>query len=159
MRKAKNYVWTAVRVELDLNTSSPILGADIVTAAEWRSAGYETATLLAIRGWLSATPLDGTATEHTSMALITKKSNETAFSATDPNVVATYVDEDILWTGGYTAPNQSEAISRYFDVNVKTKRRITVNDEIRIVFSETTTISPQATRWVGVLRALVNTLS
>jgi len=106
-----------------------------------------------------AQPLDGTATRHLSFALITKKSNETTFASTDPNVVGTYVDEDILWTAGYAAPNQSEATAMYYEVNVKTKRKINVNDDIRLVFSEANTVSPQNTNWSGLVRCLVQTLS
>ena len=160
-RKAKQWVWTAARIDLDLNTAATPLGVDLAAGADWRSTttGYETATLTSIRGWLMASPLDGTATQHISFALITKKSNETAFSAADPNDVTTYVNEDILWTAGYSAPNQSEATGIYYSIDVKTKRKLSVNDDIRLIFSEAAAISPQATNWRGLVRCLIQTLS
>ena len=155
-RGPRNYIWTAARIEIDVNTGATPLRATLVQSTDWTQAvGFRRATLLGIRGWLSWRALTASASGD-ARAIIMKDATEAAVTAQDPNVITTYVDEDILWTGGYSGPPGSTSYGFNEVINVKAKRKITVDDTIRFVVSESLIASPNATRVAGVLRCLLN---
>jgi len=155
-RKAKNYIWTAVRVDLNADLGATPLQANIVQASDWTAApGFRRGTLMAVRGWLCAGAGVFTNIARDSRALIAKEAAEAPVGSLDPNLVTTYVNEDVLWTGGYNSVSGSTG-PVFFDVHVKTKRKITVDDEIRIVVSEALAGAPNGVSWTGILRGLIN---
>jgi len=81
------------------------------------------------------------------------------FGAGSPNpyTVATYAQEDIIWTGGATMFGGRS--SQLIDVDVKVKRRISTSQDVRLVVAADETISANLCTITGVLRGLVNTLS
>ena len=155
-RGPRNLVWTVV-----LNDNEQVLAAgtssnEICVASDWTAAdGFERATLLGIRGWISVARDDGSAFEGNFMGLIGK------FNAGEtkplPRVPATYEDEDILWTmGGNMMINDNGGRNgqpgAYFEVNVKSRRKIDVNTVISFEYQN----GLGGTRLSMVLRALID---
>jgi len=104
----------------------------IVDGADWeRSAtGFQSATLVAIRGWIAFTPL--TLASATWFSYIGMYDEDEASSLAD--VVATYQTETILWTHGGRQTSVIQAWTQgAVPVHVRAKRRLTNNMEIRLV--------------------------
>jgi len=157
-RGPKNNVWSVVLLDGVLIPAGTALEPTIVSPSEWQPAasGFEHATLLRIRGWLSiARRLDQVA-ESSIFMMIYKNAVDDGVS--DPSDVGEYPVEDVLWTGGARFPLLSGATSDVsvnpvqFDVDVKAMRRIDSAEEIRLslISSIANTV-----RISGVLRALI----
>ena len=156
-RSNRKYIWTAALIEIDTNTGSSPLQAVIANSTDWSAAGGNVpATLIAIRGWLCVRPLTYQAQNNVSEALIVKTDVDDDVGDLDPELVTTYVNESILWTGGYSYKNEAATVSTvqptYFDINVKAKRKMTAADNVRFVVSQSQ--GAAATKWNGVLRTL-----
>ena len=96
----KEKMWCSVLASNSSVTTSP-QSLDIVAPSDWaRGAGLERCTLLAVRGWL-AFRFNSTTTTGVFLALLVSDEDE---STQSPSDVATYTDEDILWTGGFIMP-------------------------------------------------------
>ena len=154
-RGPKNNIWTVVQVSNAAQSSSPS-GADIVIASDWvASAGFERATLLSIRGYISAAP-DVVDVSTGSLAMLIYIADKDTANV-DPQAVATYTEEDVLWTGGAQASGQGIAAiearpSFNWEVNVKSMRRITNGEDVRIGAAASVGLD---WRWTFVLRALL----
>ena len=151
----KNQLWTAVLFNGAPVSDSPAIEGGIVEPADWSSAaGFEKATLLRIRGWLSIVPVASSASAGTCFIAIYKVDADDPVRAFD-NVVE-YVDEDVIWTGGvsWTAATATpDLVPKTLVVDVKSMRKIDVAQEIRVSFvcgavNDDCLVS-------GVLRALV----
>jgi len=152
----KNQVWAALALVGIVVDDTPVVSANIVQSLDWVArGGFERATLLRIRGWLSFTP--PVAVPSTIFWCVGRVDNGVGVAALDPTLVATYVNEDILATGGQAVAVTAAAndlIVPNVDVDIKAMRKISVADEIRLAMRTT---GPAAAGWTvnGVLRALV----
>jgi len=158
--RSKRYIWTAAIVELDTNSGATPLQAIIANSTDYSAAGGNvTATLIAIRGWLCARPLVYAPQNTVSEALIVKTDVDDDVGDLDPANVATYVNESILWTAGFSAKLEAATVGilgpTYFDVNIKAKRKMTAADNVRFVCSQSQ--GAGSTKWTGVLRSLFST--
>ena len=153
-RKAKNYVWTAVRVNLQPDPGISPLKADIVAPINWRQAatGFQHATLVAIRGWICITTNE--ASELRSTCAIIKTGEEEPTD--DPNLVVMYENTDVLWTGGAVFGPTTAQGPVYHSINVKVKRKINTDEEIRFVCNNEG-LATNDPIFFGILRGLVNT--
>jgi len=148
--KGANYVWTAVLPGFGLITAGD--ESLIVAKTDWSNiVGFERATIMTVRGWLSFTS-GGTAAADYKWAIVLVDEDVPIQSSL---LADFYTDEDILWTGGgrkalTDAGDNSWQINH--DVNVKAKRKMTSGQELRIIFDVTATSSIHV---VGVLRALL----
>jgi len=154
--KRHDQMWTVLVIENQAFGPAPAVQLDLCDGADWAAGtGFERATLLRIRGWLVLNSSIDTAGSAAFMTISKVDENDPAAqgSPTDP---VTYVDEDVLWTGGAgttvlsaVAPDMR---AERFDVDVKAMRRMTLADDIRISFETT-----GADLWLvnGVLRCLV----
>ena len=146
-RGPKNNIWSVVTQQdtaLAADTNDEL---NIVDGADWTgSAGAESATLLRIRGYLGVAP--DAATDGAFQWYIARFDNDAA--SPSPTLPATYVDEDILATGGYQF-EASAGNAKMWEIDVKAMRRIGVGDEVRLVMRSIST----ATRNTVVARGLV----
>jgi len=155
VRKAKNLVWTAMLINIDVDTGATPLETNIVQATDWTGkVGFSRATVEAIRGYVFVSGLTNVATPRESRAVIVKDSVEATAVAANPALLGTYVDEDVLWTGGVRSAGL--LVGHYIEISVKTKRKITVDDNIKFIVSEEAAASPNGTTYWGILRALIN---
>jgi len=156
-RGPKNNVWTAVVFD-DVVISTTVIETAIVAPGDWQPSsgvGFEHATLLRIRGWLS----------------LARNDNEDVFGATflmiyvtdaddptnDPSLAATYSTEDVIWSSGiaYSAKGAASVEAgptTVIDVDVKAMRKINSAQQVRIAL-----VSSSASFVIvsGVLRGLV----
>ena len=102
---------------------------------------------MAIRGWLSCTAQTGTGGDTITMFIAVVDEDESPTGASlDPALAGSYIDEDILWTGGWTkqeATNSGSRASHWQEINIKARRKLhtgqairwqmtTTNDEIQV---------------------------
>jgi len=146
----KNYVWTAIRIGSALGTTPTKF--ELINDADWVSgAGQPTATIIAIRGWLSWQGVG--VSDANSMAFIGTQDDDIA-TQPDPDLVATYVNEDIMWTGGTTKGVAAiESLPGFStDINIKVKRKIKAGT--RLVLVAQSNVASQF-RLLGIIRCLL----
>ena len=157
--KLKNNMWSVVLLNDVLVPVSPGVEALICEPDEWQAAstGFEHATLLRIRGWLSFTRISATpGTFHTVFIIIYKVDQDQG--VVDASVGLNYTNEDVLWTGGLNWPSVSTVVGPEgttpvtMDIDVKAMRRIDSGTDIRISLVSTVN---NVTRASGVIRALI----
>jgi len=154
-RAKGKYIWSSILLEA-FNVPATPVGADIVIGTDFAAhSGREGVTLMAIRGWLSWVAQVGTGQDVCMcyMAVVDEDEASTAVSL-DPASVAVYTDEDILWTGGFSAQSTTDVGSKEQHVetiNVKARRKIHTGQEVRLIM----TTSNDEIQISGVLRALL----
>ena len=139
-RGPKNNIWAnALMNETAVGTA--VVSVPLVDATDWvRATGLERATLLSVRGWLSVSATPTIVTLVTWFAVIYVADKDA--SAVSPIAVATYGEEDILWSGGLNWPlGGAGAVERgpaaMMPINIKAMRRITSGQEIRLDMDST----------------------
>ena len=154
-RGPKNNVWTAVHVTNTAQSSTSI-EAGIVLASDWTNVGgFERATLLTIRGYISVSPNVVDVSTGSFMALIYIA--DKGATAVDPQVVTAYTEDDILWTWGAQSGGQGAAAIEARPtmtevINVKSMRRISGQQEVRVAVNASVGLD---WRWTGMFRALL----
>ena len=150
-RGKKNYTWTSIRIGSSL--TSTVSNFQIVNDADWfGGAGQQSGTIIAVRGWFDIVGT-GTADSNTMLYIGTVDEDVTSFA--DPNAAATYVDEDIMWTGGVGKGGMSAiepAPVKSFDINIKVKRKIKSGTDL--ILSAFCNIDDDV-RIIGIMRALI----
>ena len=129
-RGPKNNVWSVALLEEStiISTAGEI---DIVDPTDWRnsSAGFERATLLRIRGFVSiAAEATLAATSVVNMAIYV--TNDDDVGPGNPSATAFYVEDDVLWSRVLQLPaGHASVVERpptfNFEVDVKAMRKIT----------------------------------
>jgi len=141
--KKKELLWTAT-----LLGSAPVLTTPqeflLAEPAEWErsSLAFEKgATLERIRGWLSFGIDESSATNNGTLFAVIWLADidDAAFNGTN---VVTYTTEDVLWTGGHSFQDDGANVGawntqRYIDLDVKARRKLTSQKEVRISFTST----------------------
>jgi len=151
----KNQLWTVFVAE-QLNIQSSITELVLVQSSDWAiGGGLERATLLRIRGWFSAAPLKADVSKGALFACIYKVDEDGL--PVSPLTAAMYTDEDVLWTGGMqvsgvTAGTVEARPGFQFDVDVKSMRRFTSGEEIRLSLATAVGLDFDLS---GVMRCLV----
>ena len=146
MRSAKrrhDNIWTVVLTEFAGIPAAGQVDYDIVAPTDWErsSAGLERGTLLSVRGYMSMTNriVSESLGSGSVMGYLAKYDIGETSSA--PNVVNTYAEEDILWTGGRAIPFTNVDTpwnGWHHEFDVKAMRRITSGDNIRLVLKNLT---------------------
>ena len=135
-RGPKNYVWMTLLIGNVLVADGAIGGNNIVQTSDWAGDfGFERSTLLTVRGWLSFAGQGVTALSV--FALIAKIGDSEPDADIGPSLVASYTDNDILWTGGFNAQVESgdgPGAERHYreNIHIKVKRKMTVGDNIAL---------------------------
>jgi len=146
----KNYIWTSIRIGSNLDTT--VANFPLVNDADWvGAAGQPSATIIAIRGWLDIIGV-GVVSSNSFMYIGTVDEDVTTFA--DPNAAATYVGEDIMWTGGAgkgVAAIEGQAI-KSFDINIKVKRKIKAGKQL--ILSTVNNVDNDV-RLLGIIRCLL----
>ena len=152
----RNRIWTNVLSDEGTVGGGGSLTLDITRGTDWQRSGTgrEMATVVAIRGWISfAFEADSIAGGSLSALIGLFDEDEANPGVT---VVATYSDEDILWTGGIQLGSQfsNEGQAWNVEFNVKAKRKLSNGQELRFIM-ENGCLEP--CRVSGLLRALILT--
>ncbi len=142
----KNQVWaSALSSEVALGTLGQF-ELNMVQADDWSGTEGERGTLMTARGWLSVSA-DNDSTiakdEGGIFWYIGVVSDEVpAGSAPNPGLPQTYVSPSILTTGGFLWGATAIGVhrnSQQWDINLKTKRTIRADQQIRFVLFNATT--------------------
>ena len=159
-RRRGNLIWTSIKFDnLDVLTTPQNGGGSVVATGDWLAhAGRQECTLMSIRGWLHATKQLGSTSPDTLFLAMIKHDEDIGDTdaSLDPDVVQTYVDEDILWTAGWAAPGAHTLVgeaahSHYFDVNIKAKRKVSSAEVVDLISTTNNGLIAMS----GVLRALL----
>ena len=150
----KNNVWVPAVLDQSLSAGA-VLNLFLIAGADWDSstAGLERATLMTVRGYINVNfTWASLAAPRVWMAIVVVHKDVTFTDLSQP----AFYTEDILWTGGAktvftTTQSSQQQTDHSWDVNVRTKRRITDQQIVGLViFAEQVQIELQA-----VLRSLV----
>jgi len=118
----KNYVWTSIRIGSSLGTT--ITQFQLINDADWvGAAGQPSATIVGVRGWFDIVG-SGVVDSNTFLYIGTQDEDISTFAS--PNAAATYVNEDIMWTGGCgkgVAAIEGQPL-KSFVIDIKAKRKI-----------------------------------
>ena len=135
----KNLVWASVLASSQNVGTGTFLSFNIVQDNDWvRASGLERATLLRIRGWWSWITKDATGSHDGGPIFAYIGIYDEDETSADPSQVATYGEEDILWTSGLELPfTDSGAGQTQFNekIDVKAMRRIRKGQEVRLVIA------------------------
>ena len=137
----KNNIWSVVQME-DVSISTTPVDVVIMAPGEWQPAGsgFEHATLLRIRGWLSASK--GTAVGVGSLQMAIYVVDEDALTI-GALTTALYAEEDVIWTGGVQFGASSASVeappSVPFNIDIKSMRKISSATDIRLTLESSVT--------------------
>ncbi len=126
--KKTEKIWTSVVSTGGLVTTTAI-STDIVQPVDWeRSAvAREHATLVRIRGSICViNEVAGVTYNAFIIRILESRGNP------DPSSAAALVDEDVLWTYGYSS-TEVVVSPQVVDIDVKAKRRIASTDDVRFI--------------------------
>ncbi len=146
----KNYLWTVVLFDDAMSTTTEKV--PLVADSDWvGAAGQPSATVIAIRGYMAFRSLSTSASGD--KWYIGKLDKDVAAPA-NPEVADTYVDEDIMYTGGCAkSTGTAAAVQLYHEmIDIKAKRRIKGGMELILAHRATVSSQIQVT---GVLRTLL----
>ena len=152
----KNQLWIpTIMDEVTVNSS----GVEVVlcNGTDWAiGGGFEKATILRVRGWLSFTldPLN-TVAGGIAMMIYHVDEDDTGVS---PIAAVVYTDEDVLWTQGFAwgAGNAGAVEARrgyHFNVDVKSMRKTNNGSDLRLSLDSFN--ASQGSAMTGVLRVLL----
>jgi len=157
-RKKGNKIWTAdVLVELD--PLATFLEVVLVAGSDF--APFESVVLKGIYGWLHVAPFTSSLLDDTVMWYIAKFDEDigATSAANDPFAAATYVDEDILFTGGATTTHGTGAAviggaGHHQEIAITgSKRRIQEGEKLSLIFANQDGTGEQL--FSGVLRCIL----
>ncbi len=154
-RGKSTYIWTAALIELDVTTGSPVLQQVLANQADWSgAAGSVGATMMTMRGYVIARADDNVNEECRSRWLIVKCDSDNTTTTLNPSAVATYVDESVLDTGGFSIFGEGAQPTQfqYNQINVRAQRKMSKADDLRFVVSEEG--SATGTKYWGLIRTL-----
>ncbi len=155
-RGPKNNVWTVVLLQETALAASGQQQSNIVQQSDWSVNGGERATILTIRGYISVSAQNATTPllEGGVLWYIGLNDNDIVTPAA-PETAATYVNEQILTTGGHIFPEVAGGFTREsmdWEINVKTKRTIQSGTNVVMVMANRTSDEIKTT---AVLRCLL----
>ena len=158
-RTVKNNVWTAVLAQELPMAASTQLELNVAQPSDWAFGVGQRATLLTVRGYLSICGSnDDTVKVEGAVLWYIAPVDADIPTAQAPQTVGTYVEEDILSTGGHIFENYNPAVSspgratRNWDINVKTMRKLPPDMTVRFVLANRTSGEVKVT---AVMRALL----
>ncbi len=139
--------WTTVlAVDTEITTGAST-SCSIVQDSDWVPAGGTSkATLKRIRGWLSCITKDVTGSFAQSIVMCYIGLFDEDDTPPPPQSVSTYVDEDILWTGGgVLAFTDTGTVGRSvdFDLDSKAQRRMRNGQTLSLVVQNVSAASLQ----------------
>ncbi len=150
-------IWTA-NVFSELDALATVISVNLVE--EQDIAPFAHLMMQTVRGWIHVAPLTGSVLDDTIfMAIVVVDEDVASTSASMlPTAADFYVDEDILWTGGAVTTHGVGTVvgggGHWFDINLKTKRRIRDGQDLRFVFANLDGTGEQIVS--GVLRTLLH---
>lgn len=177
-RGKRNLIWTSVLFEQVVFSAVNGTTSPLVAAVDWvrgTGATFEKgAVLLGIRGWLvvnaqqvamAGGSAPGAVGEFGSL-IIWKGEEDEDLTLHDWGTATPYNDEDILWTGGVAtddignistgtvaSPYLSRGGTQYFNLEIKTKRKLNSDDVINLTACHVS--GGIAQTFCGVVRSLI----
>ncbi len=151
----KNQIWTVIQIDAGLVAASPWNIFNVVQDSDWSTTGgRRKATLLSIRGWLSFHQVGATGVDVQGY-FVKKDEDVNSGASLDPFVSGTYVDEDIMFTLGYSVPVGAVADVHYtkdYEINIKSKRKIQTGETVGLIAAASAVNEAHV---IGILRGLI----
>ncbi len=147
--------WTTVLGEDVTLTAGGSVSFDIVADSDWvPAAGTARATLMRTRGWFDIINKDTSGSFAGGSVFMYVGVFDEDVASPAASLVSTYVDEDVLWTGGGQFPFQESgaAMSLHKHIDIKSQRKLTTGSEVRVVITNAMVVSIEMS---FVLRALL----
>jgi len=150
-------VWSVV-LWTDLTIASGgLVSVDVISDSDWVPAGGTArATIKRTRGWAVTNSKDDAAAHAFNIQYLYLGVYDEDEASLGGELVSTYVDEDIMWTGGGMQPFQDAAFpgsaALHWEVDSKAQRRIKNGQELRFVI---TNVSTDTVETSGVMRSLL----
>jgi len=159
VKRSRELIWVSVGVQASLLETTLDI-AQLVISADWATtAGFDRATILGIRGWLSvAQTAAGTGSEAPGIWLaIYKCGEDSPANSMDPHNAQDYVDFDVLWSGGQGGGTSSTGANafRSYEINVKARRKINSGEQLRMAATVPTDTATPRFNVTGMLRTLL----
>ncbi len=132
--------WVGIIQEDATVDDTPVVEVSLLRGADWsQNPGLARATLLRLRGWLSVNTSLVEPTEGTFFAgiYLTDVDAPVLTVGTNDPASSGFFLEDILWTGGTRLPassasNVSVVPEHHWDLDLKSMRKITSDQELRL---------------------------
>jgi len=158
VKRHRDLIWITTIFQSSILELGSTDAALLVIGTDWAKANtFDRATLLGIRGWYNfAQTTVGTSADATGAYMAIYKTDSLAATpAFDVSVATDYDKVDILYTDGLAITAVSSSAPQSVQVNVKSKRKITVADSIRLAINlDADTASPRV-NIVGCLRSIL----
>ena len=157
-RRKGQFIWTAILID-QVALSGTTQGFPIVLSADYSLTGSQSeATLMAIRGWFSLSAGNTGSRDTAFMGIVKKDEDESSTGASmDPGIIDFYVNEDVLWTGGWLQSagwTQVGDRSNYHEIlNIKARRKLKTGNDISLQAVQQA--GSTAMQISGVMRALL----
>lgn len=158
-RRSRDLIWITSIIEETLIEGNLDI-ALLVIPTDWsQNAGFDRATLLSIRGWLHPVQIAAsTSTEATGIWMSIYKTDQAVpVNSNDPHDATEYNVNDTLFTCGLglSLTTGTSAPGTPFEVNVKSRRKLTSADSIRLAYTIPTDTATPRVNVIGCLRCLL----
>jgi len=143
VRSNKNQIWVSTIFEAVSFDDSPVIDTNILTGSQWQSeVGLTRATVMSIRGWLSLSYDSTQAVANRAYMLFYLTDTDTPILLAGTNGPADALGyiEDVMWTGGWQVPigkagSIEQSTGKEFELQIKTMRRVTSDQVIRLALA------------------------
>jgi len=141
----------------DIEVASGVTSSFIIFGdSDWKPAGGTSrGTIKRIRGWFSIIYKDTAGAEAFGIPMCYVAVYDEDDTSLGADIIGTYTDEDILWTGGTMMPfvdAGGPGFTKDFVLDIKAQRRFKNGQDVRLVM---TNVSTSAFQVSGVCRALL----
>jgi len=159
VKRSRELIWVSVGVQASLLETTLDI-ASLVISADWATtAGFDRATILGLRGWLSVSQVaTGTASDSPGVWLaIYKCGEDSPANSMSPFNAQDYVDFDVLWCGGQGGGISTTGANTWpsVDINVKARRKINSGEQLRLAATVATDTASPRFNVNGMLRTLL----
>jgi len=158
--KHGDLVWITTVIAASILEATPLDIGLIVIPSDWgNQVGFDRATLMGIRGWLSwAQQAAATAADATGAYMAVYMTDAAvAVNSMDPSTATEYSDFDVIWTDGFSL-SQTTGTAGPFparQLDLKAKRKLTSTSSIRLAASVDSDTATPRVSFNGVFRALL----
>jgi len=157
VKRVKDMIWITTTWQASLLETAGIDIVDVVIPGDWGTiAGFDRATLIACRGWWAGAQVAaGTATDIPGIWLAMYVCGlDSPANTMDPYDASSYVNYDVLWTGGLIGEASTRA-QPPMEMTVKSKRKLTSGQEVRLAATVPADTGTPRFNVGGTIRALL----
>lgn len=161
-RNGKNLIWVTTLIESSFLEATPLDLADLVIPSDWAGAsGFDRATLMGVRGWLSIAQLAAATAADASgcWVAIYVTGTDIAANSFNPGAAVDYNDNDTLYTTGVALTTATGTGLAYptEQINIKARRKLTTALDLRMAAIASSDTATPRVNVVGCIRSLIMT--